>query len=346
MKKNLIAFLIVLILGGITLWLVKRNGNTTVPKDLRDFALNDTAAVTRIFMADRANHQVTLNKIRAGEWTVNNKWRARNDGIFNLLFVIKNLAIKSMVGISAQENVTKELASSAIKIEIYQGEKLVRCYYVGGATQDNEGTFMLLSDPETKKNSSRPFVMCIEGQSRYLTPVYNTNEAEWRDRTILSYYPPDIRSVKVEFMQATGTSYEVLQPAYNTFTVKNLKTNTVLDRPDTLAIKQYLSYFQSQSYESLIPGIDPQRKDSVLKSQPMYVLTVQDKNNKPTEIRFFAMEPRNVELDAHGKPEKYDLDKMYALINKQEFAVVQYFVFGKILTDIEYFTLKHNTVKK
>jgi hypothetical protein len=251
-----------------------------------------------------------------------------------------------MVGISAQENVTKELASSAIKIEIYQGEKLVRCYYVGGATQDNEGTFMLLSDPETKKNSSRPFVMCIEGQSRYLTPVYNTNEAEWRDRTILSYYPPDIRSVKVEFMQATGTSYEVLQPAYNTFTVKNLKTNTVLDRPDTLAIKQYLSYFQSQSYESLIPGIDPQRKDSVLKSQPMYVLTVQDKNNKPTEIRFFAMEPRNVELDAHGKPEKYDLDKMYALINKQEFAVVQYFVFGKILTDIEYFTLKHNTVKK
>jgi hypothetical protein len=346
MKKNVLAFILVLVLGGITLWLVKRNGTSTVPRELRDFAFSDTASITKIFMVDKANHQVTLKKIRTGEWTVNNKWKARNDGIFNLLFVVKNLSVKSMVGVQAQENVVKQLASGTVKIELYTGDKLVKVYYVGGATPDNEGTYMLLSDPETKQNSKRPFVMFVEGQTRYLTPVYNANEKEWRDRTALSYYPPDIRSVTLEFIQAKGTSWEVVQPSFNTFSVRYLKNHTNYPNMDTLAVKQYLSYFQGVSFESFTEDFNPLKKDSILQSPPQYVLTVSDKNKKTTEIRLFGMEPRREELDAHGKPEKFDLDHMYALINKDEFVITQFFAFGKVIPDIEYFAKKAVPVKK
>jgi hypothetical protein len=175
MKKNQIAFFILLVLAGVTFLLLKRNTSTTVPTELRDFAYSDTASITKIFLADKAGHQVMLERNPAGGWTVDKKWKARNDGIYNLFFVIKNLSIKSMVGVQAQETVIKQLASGSTKIEIYKGDKLVRMFYVGGATPDDEGTYMLLANPETKQNSSRPFVMCIEGQTRYLTPVFVTN---------------------------------------------------------------------------------------------------------------------------------------------------------------------------
>jgi hypothetical protein len=345
MKKNGIALLLVLLLGGIAFWLVRKNGNTTVPKDLRDFALADTASITRIFIADKANHTVTLKKNKPGDWTVNDKWRARNDGVFNLLFVIKNLAIKSMVGVQAQENVIRNLASGAIKIEIYKGDKLIKMYYVGGATPDDEGTYMLLADPDTKLNSARPFVMFIEGQTRYLTPVYATNENDWRDRTAFSYYPPDIRSVRLDFVQNGGHSFELQQPSPNHFAVLDLASNAPLSNLDTLNARQYLSYFQGMGFEAYLNDMSVERKDSILTSTPLYVMTIKDKDNKTCELKFFGMEPHRLEMDAQGKPEKYDLDRMYTLINKHEFVITQYYVFGKLITDIEYFRKKAGVKK-
>jgi hypothetical protein len=346
MKKNGIALLVVIVLGVITIFLVRHNGSSTVPKDLRDFALADTASITKIFLADKAGHQVILQKEKPGEWKVNGKWKARNDGIFNLLFVVKNLSVKSMISERAQTNVIKTLVTSAIKIEIYQGDKLVKMYYVGGETPDNVGTYMLLSDPDTKQNSARPFVMCIEGQNRYLTPVYNTNPNEWRDRTALSCYPPDIKSVKVDFVAAAGHSYEVTQTSFNKFKIESLPGHTNYPDFDTMAVRQYLGYFAGQSFETFLNDMNPIRRDSILSSNPLYVLTVKDKNDKSTEIRLFGMEPHREEVDAKGKPEKFDLDRMYALINKQELVAVQYYVFGKLIPDIEYFAKNKPPVKK
>jgi hypothetical protein len=346
MKKNQVALLIVLLLGAVTFFLMNRNTTTTVPKELRDFAYADTAAITKIFLADKAGHQVTLDRNTAGGWMVNKTWKARNDGVSNLMFVIKNLAIKSMVGVQMQETVIKQLASGSIKIELYKGDKLVRMYYVGGATPDDEGTYMLLANPETKQNSSRPFVMCIEGQTRYLTPVFGTNANDWRDRTAFSYFPPDIQSVKVDFITATGTSFEVLQPAPNTFEVHSLKNNSNYPQIDTLAVKQYLSYFQNVGFETFLNDMKPFRKDSILNSIPLFTMQITSRKGPSTSLKFFGMEPHREELDAQGKPEKFDLDRMYTLINNTEFVVTQYYSFGKLTPDIEYFGRKHSPVKK
>jgi hypothetical protein len=346
MKKNQIALLIVLLLGGITVWLMNKNETTTVPKELRDFAVSDTATITKIFLADKANHQVLLEKQIAGGWMVNKKWKARKDGIINLLFVIKNLSIKSMVGIQAQEHIIKNLASGATKIEIYKGDKLIKMYYVGGATPDDEGTYMLLANAETKQNSTRPFVMCIEGQTRYLSTVYQTNEGEWRDKTVFSYIPPAIKSVKVEFTGSSRHSFEVLQPRLNTFEVHAIPNNSNFPHIDTLAVKQYLSYFQNVGFETFLTDMNIFRRDSILNSPPLCVLTIRDQADQTTELKFFGMEPHREELDANQKPEKFDLDRMYTLINKSQFVVTQYYVFGKLLTDIEYFANKGAGVKK
>lgn len=346
MKKNVIASILVIVLGGITWWLVKKNGDSTVPKDLRDFAYADTASVTKIFLADKANHSVTLTKEKPGLWKVNDKWIARNDGIQNLMFVVKNLSIRSMVGVAAQENVIKNLASGAVKIELYKGDKLVKMYYVGGATPDDLGTYMLLADPETKKNSARPFVMCIEGQNRYLTPVYTTDVMDWKDRTAISCNPGEISNIRLDHIERPHASFEVMASDHNSFKVRSVQDNADLSDLDTLAVKQYLSYFQGVNFEAFLNDMKPARRDSLLHSNPVYVMTVKEKSGKTTQIKFYHMEPVGEMLDEKGHPEKYNVDHMYALINNQEIVSVQFFVFGKLFPDIEYFTTKHKDVKK
>jgi hypothetical protein len=346
MKKNVIAFILVVLLGGISFWLLKKNGTSTVPKELRDFAVSDTASITKIFLADKANKSITLEKIKPGKWKLDGKWAARNDGIQNLMFVIKNLSIRSMVGVPAVENVIKNLASGAVKIEIYKGNKLVKMYYVGGATPDDLGTYMLLADPDTKQNSSRPFVMCIEGQNRYLTPVYATDISDWRDRNAISCNPGDIRSLKLEQIENPQGSFEIQVPSPNTFKVHSLWTNADLPNVDTLAVKQYLSYFQNVNFEAFLSDMKPAHRDSILHSNPIQILTITDKDGQVNRIKLYHMEPVGDMVDEHGHPEKYNVDHMYALMNNGEIVSVQFYVFGKLIPDIEYFATQHRDVKK
>jgi hypothetical protein len=49
----------------------------------------------------------------------------------------------------------------------------VKQYYVGHATQDNTGTYMLLTNPETDKNYEDPFVTHIPGFDGFLSTRYN-----------------------------------------------------------------------------------------------------------------------------------------------------------------------------
>lgn len=73
MKKNktwlfIIALLVVLI---VILWGVGRKKGV-FEKSYSDFAISDTASVTKIFLADKIGNSVLLSKDEAGIWMVNN----------------------------------------------------------------------------------------------------------------------------------------------------------------------------------------------------------------------------------------------------------------------------------
>ncbi|HWY98072.1 MAG TPA: hypothetical protein VNY36_03200, partial [Bacteroidia bacterium] len=75
MKKNrgtLIA-IIVLLLISVYFLFFKNSFSTFGGKD-NEFAVFDTAAVTKITMADRQNQSVTLARVSAGQWKVNDKY--------------------------------------------------------------------------------------------------------------------------------------------------------------------------------------------------------------------------------------------------------------------------------
>ncbi len=339
MKKNRIAIVLVVLLGSLSFWFIINNKKGTIKETLRDFAVEDTASINKIFLADKNGHTITLERKSPGLWTVNGKYNARMDAVQTLLYTIKKIDIKEPIGKKAVDNVIKRLAAKAIKCEIYQNDKLTKAYYVGTETQDQTGTFMILIDLETMQNSEKPFITYIPGFEGYLTTRYFTDERGWRDRTVYHYVPSDIKSVKLEALSKPELGYELTVKGNNDYEIKMLANGQAINDVDPLSVKQYLSYFQQINFESFEVNINETQIDSVKKSEPINILTITDNSGKVNKVKFYARKPkREGLLDEKGKVIMFDQERMDALLgNGTDFVMVQYYIFGKLMPQADYF---------
>jgi hypothetical protein len=338
MKKNKKLFILFIVLASAAAWFVINKNKGTIKPTLRDFAVQDTSSINKIFLADKNGNTITLERKATSGWIVNGKFNARPDAIKVLLTTIKKIDVKEPVSKNAQDNVIKRLSAKAIRCEIYQNNELTKAYYVGTETADQTGTYMILIDPETMAPSAKAFVTYIPGFEGYLTTRYFTDERNWRDRTVFSYVPSEIKSVKMESPEHPEQSYEVSAQGGNSFQVKMLANNKPLDNIDTLAVKQYLSYFKQLNFESFEVEVNTNQIDSILKSTPINILTVTDASGKANKVSFYTRPNLKKVLDENEKPLPFDPERMDAQMNDgKDFVMLQYFVFGKVLPPVEYF---------
>lgn len=346
MKKNRRAIILVIILSSISFWFIINKQNGTIKETLRDFAVSDTASINKIFLADKNGNSITLERKIGSPWTVNGKYGVRPDAIQTLLNTIKKIDVKEPIGKNAQDNVIKRLAAKAVKCEIYQNNKLTKAYYVGTETPDLTGTYMILIDLETMKPSAKAFVTYIPGFEGYLTTRYFVEERGWRDRTVFQYIPNGIKSVKVEAPSSPEYNYELSVKGNNNYQIKMLSDNRLLNNLDTLSVKQYLSYFQQLNFESFEVDLNQGQIDSVLKSQPINILTVTDTKGKTNKVRFYARFNEKRSAGSDGKLAPYDPERMDALLdNGKDFVMVQFYLFGKVMPAAAYFQKRTRQVE-
>jgi len=355
MKKNRLTLIITITLAIIALFFIYTTTKSTIPKAIKDFAIQDTSLVTKVFLTDKSNNKVILEKKALGKWSVNNKYTASNGMITVLLKTIMMLEVKSPVARSARNNVIKRLASSSVKIEIYQTvyridfrgiklfshEKLVKTYYVGGATMDNMGTFMLIED------SDEPFIMHIPGFRGFLNSRYSTLENDWRDHTLFNIDIPNIKSVKLEFPSGTENSYEIVNTGDAHFTLTALSPKMQITDYDTLRLYDFLSTFRDIKYELIITDTKLHNKDSIVATIPFHILTVTDMSGKKTTIKTYHKKATDEQTEPDGSISPYDLDRLYALFNDgKDFALIQFYVFDNVLRPLPYFIKTTEATRK
>lgn len=341
-KSSRILLAVLLILSLSAIFIYKKKGKaSTVDQEARNFKLKDTAKITKIFIADKEGDKSTIERTKNG-WRVNNKYNCRPDAILNLMEAIRNVEVKMPVNKTARESVIKVMASNALKVEIYEGEELVRQYYVGHETPDNEGSYMLLTDPDSGENYDEPFVCFIPGFVGYLIPRFIAKESEWRDRLLINYTPPQIKKISVKHHESPDSSFTIELTDTKTFTIKDHKNQSLPF--DEFKMKQYLAYYQNLSYEGLITGVNKKLQDSLSKAGPFVSITVNGHNFKTETFNFYHKSSISSSPE-HGILYKYDPDRMFVRFdNDKEWALIQNFVFGKILVNYAYFL--PNSVKK
>ncbi len=323
---------------------VSRSPLSTVEDEDRNFRYEDTASITKIFIADKEGNKALVERRKTG-WVVNNKFPCRSEAILNLLEAVRNVEVKMSVPKTGRDNVIKFMSYSALKVELYTDDKKVKQYYVGHETQDGEGTFMLLSDPESGKNYPEPYICFIPGFTGYLQPRYIANENLWRDRLVMNYTPPEMQQISVKhFNSSPDSSFAIELLNTTTFKMRNGSGKEIMF--DELKLRQYLVYFQNISYEVLITGKDVHLQDSLKKVGPFSEISVTGKNFKTDVFKFYRKSHKGQVNPELGVKYEYDPDRLYmSFDNGREWAVIQYFVFGKLLVNTGYFAAS-SSVKK
>lgn len=343
-KSSLLVIAALSVLCAVSFYLYKnKTSGSTLDKEARDFAIKDTASITKIFLADKEGRKITLERKNNG-WIVNEKYPCRPDAISLLLYTMYMVDVKSPVSKNAKQGVIKLMAGKSVKVEVYSGSDLIKQYYVGHENQLNDGTYMILTDLSSGQNYEEPFLTHIPGFNGFLSTRYFTDESDWRSHLVLNYIPPQLKTIKVEHLENPDSSFVIDVIDTKTFTLK--KTNGSPLAFDEVKMKQYLAYFQNVSVEKILTKFNKKLSDSLRNAIPYLSLSITDTKNE-TKVFNFLHKNSTYELNQkYGIDYKYDPDRFFMKYEgDKEVALVQFYVFGKILPTYEYF-LPKTTVKK
>lgn len=330
--KNKKLVIIVVILAALFAVFQMKDRFSTIKPELKDFAVKDTASITKIFLADRSGRQITLERKSKGVWRVNKDYIAKPYQVRSLMDVIYLVDVRTPVSKHGYNSVVKQLASNSIKCEIYTNDqdKPEKVYYVGGSTEDILGTFMMI------EGSSAPFITEIRGFNGYLTPRYSVQLSDWKETAVLQYPVESISSFSVSYRNFPQNSF-IISNENGAFNVSDFssgsKGQTVPSDP--IAVKNYLDLFPSVNVETWINKMSQGKKDSITADPPMVTLEIKLNDGNSRQILLYPMPLTDKSLtktDENGNPLKYDLDKMYGLIQPgDQWASVQHFNFDRLL---------------
>ena len=334
MKKNIIYIAAVLLLGMLVWFLVIKRGDSTLKNKDTSFSVEDTASISKIFIADMRGAKVELTRMQ-GYWMVNNQFVVRPDFMDVLLRTIKYVSVAYPVADAAHNEVIKELSTDNKKVMIYNAAgDLLKSYFVGCPSPDNHGTYMMM------EGSENPMVTVYPGFDGTLTIRYLTDPQEIRSRSIFSYGTNEMQKIKVDYTSTPDSSYEINLLGPDSFFI-NKPTHNINARLsdknfNLYAYLQLFRFINAEAFENSNP-----EKDTILQQKPFAVITVVDRQNvtsvlpcyyKPTTERSMS------QYDSKGNALLFDRDRFYITMNDgKDFLLVQQQQFGRLLQSYNFF---------
>ena len=338
MKRTLILLGLFLLLGGGT-YMYLNNKPKKASYAIEDYRIyfEDIDQIHKIFIANRKGETRIFTR-KDDYWLYKGK-KTETHKVNILLETIRRQRTKFIPPKAMVPGVIKEIASRGLKVELYnkENEQLI-AYYVGGVTQDERGTFMILEDSE------QPLVMHIPSWDGNLAGRYWSTEKNWLDRTIFSYEKKDIQSVAVEYPRQKNKSFVIERKEGNDFSVRPYyEVTPVIDQPIIPnRADDYLDNFKrlmAEAYRN-----DFSKRDSISGLIPFSIVTVTDKKGNKVSTKFHPQNARqdipdneNHRSGAKIKSEDGYIERYYVNRNDEDFLLVQHLVFGKIFWAYESF---------
>jgi Domain of unknown function (DUF4340) len=328
MKRTLFLAALFLVLGG-SAWYVfvqkKLQKGTHISWDM-DFAVRNTDEIGKVFIANRKGETATLER-NGGNWRYNGKYPARKTAVNVLLETISKLNVQYIPPDISTPSMVKEIAAEGIKVEIYdlQG-KPMKTYYIGGVTNDENGTIMIM------EGSEHPYVMHIPSFIGSLRVRYLLGDEAWRDRTVFNEKPEDIQEIRVEYPQRKSESFLLEKTAAATYTVKPLFSTTPASKLPLRkgVVEGYLLQFESlgaEAFETTNPF-----RDSVAQLVPFVVFAVKKTDGSTKQVRFW---PTETSYNPNtGAP---FIHRYFAEVDQEAFMLTQDRVFAPIFRGYSFF---------
>jgi molybdopterin/thiamine biosynthesis adenylyltransferase len=340
------------VLIGLIALVVAMRGSKDATFD-QDFHVEDIENITKIFLADKENNHVLLQRVADADtnsdttWTVDGIYPASKGMIKLLLETLHDMRIRQQVNKNAVPQAIKLLSANSTKCEVYQTrylidwfngklrlfprEKLTVTYFVGQETQDMMACFMY------REGDKVPYIIHIPGFRGYLTPRFVADPMSWRSHTIVHWDITHLQSVELDIPATPEESYKVSRQG-DGFVFQ--KAGTIIDNFDTARVAQMLSCFQNLNFDEYASRVPNSNMDSSFNAGPRAILHITNTEGTTREITTYikynnptdSLVMRNDELY-----EMFDLNRLYAIIDKKDTVLIQYFVFDNILQPVSFY---------
>ena len=352
-RRNLILIIVaavVVVAAAITAIVLSR------PTFKQDFHIEDISSVTKIFLADKENSEVTLVRESDGRWSVDGKYTASQPMVDLLLETLNTMRIRQQVNKNAIPNAIKDIAAHSIKVEVYQNEpfinwfggklklftkeRLTTTYFVGRETQDMMASFMF------RKGDDVPYIIHIPGFRGFLTPRFVTEPLKWRSHTIVDLDVWAIERIELEIPEEEQESFAI-QREGDGFGMEMLQSHQRVNGFDTARVAQMLSSFTYLNFDEFASIVPNTFADSCVRGEPRTILRITDTAGHRSELRTYIKYNNPEDIKAIPDPEMYevfDLNRLYAILNQRDTVLIQYFVFDNILQPASYFLGQDKTL--
>lgn len=345
--KNLIGLIILVIFAIAAYFLLgeKESFTSNNTEDYKDFSIEDTAAVTKIFLSHPSGKTITLTRKNTSTWMVNNSFEARRDGIELILKTLSDIKVDGVVAQDQMKSTIKNLATRAIKVEFYTSDrKPEKTWYIGDPTGSRLGTYMLLEKDGQK--SSKPYITHMVMERGYLGTRFFVDTTLWKDRVVMKCDPKEIRTVEVTHAADTSISFKIEQYQLSKFRVTNFDDNSTTELSPNVAIP-YLKGFSAVYYEYIDQKTEESVIDSIYSALPRNSAKVTMNDNKIFLIKSYNM-PVEEGSELNGVVVDYHPERMYIYsshLGKTVHPVVQNLTFDKLVPSLKYLA-SSTTVEK
>ena len=343
-KKNIVLIALAAVVVLLAVVVAVRGSRKSTFK--QNYHVEDVSSITRIFLADKQEQEVTLSKVADSLWMVNGKWEASQPMVDLLLETLNTMRIRQQVNRNAVPTMINDLASRAIKVEVYQRvprinwfggrlrllphEKLTVTYFVGRETPDQMASVMF------REGDKVPYIIHIPGFRGFLTPRFIADPLKWRSHSIVNLDVHDIERVELQIPGAPDDGYVVQRNGEGfDFLYAGQKAAVF----DTARVAQMLSSFTFLNFDEFAAIVPNSFADSCVSGTPRTVLKVTDIAGITTTLRTFIKYDNPDDWMAMPDPELYetfDLDRLYAIIDQRDTVLIQYFIFDNILQPASY----------
>ncbi|MEJ6566519.1 MAG: DUF4340 domain-containing protein [Flavobacteriales bacterium] len=293
-----------------------------------DFAVSDTASITKIIISDKKPATVVLERTSSG-WIIGDGAPVRKDAIEVLLKTVSQVTLKNFVRKSAVTQVNQRMDVYGKWVEVYQGETLVKSYIVGTETPDMLGTYYKMNGSEL------PFAVYLQGFNGYLTTRFFTSESLWRDRTIYGLAPDEIKSIEMSATANEGSFWRITRTTADAKVQSSERdgANWSLEGENhqPLGFKRSQDLFSAVSsirtlkYEGAIIESDNiwAKKDSIFSSTPAFTFCVVNAEDEKLVTKGYYKKADGILIGEDGVAHQWDPDRFYAQLPDGRMALIQ-----------------------
>lgn len=313
-----------------------------------EFTVAPHQQVTRIELIAK-EEKVELNLDEQGRWRLNDVFFANESATEDLLNALSRLTVWQPVSISMKDSVETMFREEGTTVNVFvrsyyirmaglklfPNERLYQSIEVGPDAPDGESTYM------KKRGATQAFRVVRPGYGAGVSSVFAASLNDWLNPVIIDATWDEIASVSIRDFDNEEESFVLRNTDPARYGFHHFQSGEPMDADlfDLTRTERYAAGFRQIYYESLLNADGEELRRELMLEKPSMEITVSMKQGEEINLKAFA---RRLPSDAQTTAMNINIDpnRFYVLINDQQYALAQYYIFNPILRRLSFFKNK------